>query len=88
MNGFSIKWYIPLILLCLSVLFGHPGAVSECFAQQHRFSSENSADGPSIVLAEKTFDFGEVDEGSVVSHEFTVKNEGGTELQIKKVSPD
>lgn len=58
------------------------------FFQRNAFASENPLEAPSMVISETRFDFGEVDEGSVISHDFTVKNTGNTELQINKVSPD
>ncbi|NLI83085.1 MAG: DUF1573 domain-containing protein [Deltaproteobacteria bacterium] len=41
-----------------------------------------------MIIPETVFDFGEADEGSVVTHEFTVRNTGKSPLQIHKVSPD
>jgi hypothetical protein len=43
--------------------------------------------GPRAQLDETTFDFGEVMEGSSVSHDFKVKNTGTEELQITQVRP-
>ena len=43
--------------------------------------------GPHAQLDETTFDFGEVMEGSSVSHDFKVKNTGTEELQITQVRP-
>ena len=88
MNDRSFKWCIGLSLLCLSVICGQPGGVPDSLAQQARSSSDNPVDAPAIAISETRFDFGDVDEGSVVSHDFIVKNNGGAELQIIKVSPD
>lgn len=44
--------------------------------------------GPSIQVSESNYDFGEVDEGAKVSHDFVVENRGAGELAITKVSPD
>lgn len=88
MNDCSFKWYISTALLCLSVICSHPGGVSVSLAQQDRLSSDNPAETPSMVISETRFDFGDLDEGSVVSHDFIVKNNGKTDLQIMKVSPD
>ncbi|MFZ2445054.1 MAG: DUF1573 domain-containing protein [Syntrophobacteraceae bacterium] len=88
MNYRSFNWCISLTLLCLFVICGHPGGVTDCLAQQDRSSSDNPAEGPSMIIAETKFDFGDVDEGSVVSHDFIVKNNGRADLQINKVSPD
>jgi len=43
--------------------------------------------GPSMVLPESSFDFGEVDEGRVVEHTFRVLNKGTQPLEIRKVNP-
>jgi Protein of unknown function (DUF1573) len=43
--------------------------------------------GPSMVLPESSFDFGDVDEGKVVEHTFRVLNKGNQPLEIRKVNP-
>ena len=47
-----------------------------------------SLGGPSILVPESNYDFGEVDEGTRVFHDFIVENKGTAELAITKVSPD
>jgi hypothetical protein len=42
---------------------------------------------PILALKEREFDFGEVKEGSRITHAFTVQNKGTATLEIKKVSP-
>ena len=42
---------------------------------------------PVIVVKETTFDFGQVSEGDVVTHDFQVLNQGTAPLEIKKVKP-
>ena len=88
MNNNSFLRYASLSLLCLVVICTHPVGASECLAQPTSLSSDNAGDAPSMAISETRFDFGEVDEGSVVSHDFIVKNSGGADLQIMKVSPD
>lgn len=43
--------------------------------------------GPKMVFQEKSFAFGEVDEGRKLEHTFTVSNRGESPLEIKKVKP-
>ena len=45
------------------------------------------AEGPRIVIEEKSFDAGEIKEGAVIEYTFTVKNRGDEVLEIRKVSP-
>lgn len=40
---------------------------------------------PKIVAKESEFNFGEVDEGIIVSHKFIIYNRGGENLEIQKV---
>ncbi len=42
---------------------------------------------PRMVLEETSFDFGKVDEGTVVEHDFIVVNKGNQPLEIMKVVP-
>lgn len=44
-------------------------------------------EGPRLQLGETTFDFGEVKEGSTVSHDFIVENIGNADLKIEQVGP-
>ena len=43
------------------------------------------AEEPYLELKENSFDFGKVDEGSVIEHSFVVKNNGNADLRIEKV---
>ena len=47
----------------------------------------STQDQPRILFDSTRYDAGEVWEGDVVSHAFTVKNTGTAELTIKKVKP-
>ena len=40
---------------------------------------------PKAVFLEKSFDFGNINQGEIVTHEFTLKNEGTSPLKIDKV---
>jgi hypothetical protein len=43
--------------------------------------------GPKFVLKEKEFDFGEVKEGAILKHSFSVRNKGNEPLRIIRVKP-
>lgn len=88
LNEHPFKRFIVLSLLCLWTVCSHLGGVPDSLAQQDRlFPDENPGEAPSMVVPETSFDFGEVNEGSVVSHDFVVRNMGRASLQIIKVSP-
>ena len=40
-----------------------------------------------MVLKEREFDFGEVKEGEVIEHSFSVFNQGDAPLEIVRVKP-
>jgi hypothetical protein len=61
---------------------------SASLSQENVLSLANPLAGPSIQVPETTHDFGQVDEGSKVSHDFIVENKGRADLHITKVSPD
>jgi len=42
---------------------------------------------PSLQLMETNYDFGEVEEGAVVSHDFELRNTGSDPLEIIEVRP-
>ncbi len=42
---------------------------------------------PRLALDEEEFDFGKVREGSRVTHEFVLRNQGNAVLEIKKIQP-
>ena len=64
-----------LIALCLLLVSDAPS-----LAQGGR--------GPKMVLKEKTFDFGSIDQWEIVEHAFLVSNQGDKALRIERVSPD
>ena len=74
----SFSWYVsgyaaqPLMVNAL-----HPGNVLLASAQE----------APRMQLSETSFDFKEVPEGSIVSHDFIVWNTGNTVLKIDQVGP-
>jgi hypothetical protein len=74
----SFSWYVsgyaaqPLTVNAL-----HPGNVLLASAQE----------APCMQLSETSFDFKEVLEGSIVSHDFIVWNTGNTVLKIDQVGP-
>ena len=43
--------------------------------------------GPRLVVKEKSFDAGEINEGQNLEHEFIVSNEGDSVLKIEQVKP-
>jgi hypothetical protein len=64
---------IQLVIVCV-VLFG-----VLCWAQE--------PSGPSMVLDETDFDAGQVIQGELIKHAFTVQNSGDQALEIHKVNP-
>lgn len=72
------------ILNLLVALNGHgqPNAAPEVAA-----SAGGSDSAPRIAVAAPVYDFGRIKAGTVVRHDFVVKNTGGTELEIRTVSP-
>lgn len=50
-------------------------------------SPPSSGKTPSISVPESTYDFGEVAEDGIVSHDFIVKNTGLGPLEINQVRP-
>ncbi|MCU0574605.1 MAG: DUF1573 domain-containing protein [Syntrophobacteraceae bacterium] len=64
------------------------GSASANHLQGHLLVAAGSLGGPSILVSENNHDFGEVNEGSKVLHDFIVENRGTGELTITKVSPD
>lgn len=79
-----VKALVPgLLALCL-----YCGMASASLPQEDVLSSAGTSGGPSILVSETRHDFGQVDEGAKVSHEFIVENKGKADLTITKVSPD
>ena len=68
---------------CLSVLFLGLALVL-C---THGRAPAADSPGPRILLPETLFQFGEVQEGEVVKHAFSVQNKGTQVLEITDVKP-
>jgi hypothetical protein len=75
---------------CLWLGCAQAAATSGSVSQQVPSLSPSSGEtpGPAIHIPQNIFDFGEVAEGSKISHEFTVRNMGRATLEIQKVTPD
>jgi len=56
--------------------------IQEDFASM---TPEQKANAPKITFSEKVFDFGTVKQGESVVHEFVFKNEGKSNLEIRRV---
>lgn len=71
-----MKSVLMLALFCFMILFflGSP-------------ESAEKGTGPQMVMTETSHDFGEVDQGALVEHSFTVMNRGDQVLEIKSVNP-
>ena len=83
----AFKWRVSMFL-CLGLFYALSVGASDSFCQQNTLSRGNPREAPSITFSETKFDFGEVDEGSEVTHDFTVRNGGKAELRITKVNRD
>jgi len=73
-NLIAAARYLLLVILMVVVL--------PCYAYP-----QDEGKVPRLALDERDFDFGRVKEGSHVSHEFTVKNQGNAVLEIEKIQP-
>lgn len=51
-------------------------------------AQEPAKAGPIVEIKERLYDFGEIPEGEVVAHAFTVVNRGSALLKIEKIQPD
>ena len=47
--------------------------------------SQDNKQAPNLALPETEFDFGEVKEGSTITHDFVILNKGDSILEINKV---
>lgn len=63
-----------------------PSALSAPVPSRQPASEKPSDIGPSIGFAESAFDFGRVESGKVVRHEFTFTNAGNQVLEIRDVA--
>lgn len=66
----------PALILCTATL-----------ALLSLFHPSLADQGPRIQMMEKRYDFGPVNEGAVLTHEFKVFNRGDQPLVIERVSP-
>ena len=76
-------------MLCLWLDCAQAADPSGNLSRQVPSPSPGSGEAPAPVIhiPESSFDFGEVAEGSIVAHDFIVRNSGKETLQINQVSP-
>lgn len=73
-------------LVCLVALVPNLQAASDG-SQKNSTSPESSKGSPVISVPESTYDFGEINEGGEVSHDFLIRNTGNATLDINQVRP-
>ncbi|MBU2499649.1 MAG: DUF1573 domain-containing protein [Proteobacteria bacterium] len=59
-----------------------------CFVLDPASSLAKGGGGAKIVLKERKFDFGRVDQWEMIEHAFLFTNQGEETLRIERVSPD
>ena len=85
--GRSLKWCICLLACCAWAFTAHFAFAAEEAAQQKSSPAPPPVEAPAIVIAQPTFDFGEVMEGGEVDHDYAIANNGKGPLQITEVRP-
>ena len=63
-------------------LLAASGSIEEDFT---KLTAAQKANGPKMVLAEETHNFGTIKQGAVIEHDFKFKNEGKETLVIRKI---
>lgn len=83
----AMRWVtVVAVLLFIPLLIAQQGAIQKD-PPQTTGAPANSGPPPKAVFTETKHTFGEVQRGEVLTHTFTVKNEGKSDLLISKVSP-
>jgi hypothetical protein len=87
-SAWALVVVVVLVLLSGGLCYGSaqqtaPGKPSPEAAQ----NASTTNPPPALQMGETSFDFGDVDEGETIRHDFKVKNTGAGELQITRVSP-
>lgn len=83
----TLTWLLTIAIALLPALAGASDAPAQAPPSKPAPTGTAPAAAPSIVIDESTFDFGTADEGSVVTHEFKVRNTGSSVLTIDQVRP-
>lgn len=73
----KIKWFTILMIL-FPVIFSLNVAIG---------ASEKTEKAPKAVVVDPNYEFDPVPEGTKVTHDFIIKNEGTETLEITKVKP-
>lgn len=71
MNNIAIKSFLIILIFLLIPCSAYPQNINQ----------------GSLVLKEWEFDFGKIQEGSSISHDFIVLNQGDEIIEIQKVAP-
>jgi len=67
------------------VLLGAPATIGAADAPAATAASVAPAENPHAVLPELKYEFEAVVDGTLITHDFKIKNEGAAELAIQKV---
>jgi hypothetical protein len=63
-------------------LLAASGSIEEDFSG---LTAEQMANSPKMTIGEETFNFGNIEQGEVIEHDFSFKNEGKETLLIRKI---
>jgi hypothetical protein len=80
------KWSFVVLILLFWINFAC-AAEQAGKAPEQTAAPETARGAPAISIPETSHDFGEIGEGTPVSHDFLVKNTGNATLEIQKVQP-
>lgn len=83
----ALKWFLCILIGCCWVNIAHAADSSAPAAQPNPSSAAAAKAAPAIQVPETSYDFGAVQQGKVIEHNFMIKNTGKGTLQIKQVRP-
>ncbi len=83
-----IKWFLCVLIGCFWINLAHAADSPAATVVQPAASEATAAKAaPAIEISHPSYNFGTVQEGKPIAHDFTVKNTGRGILRIKQVQP-
>jgi hypothetical protein len=67
-----VSWHVTFFIWLFGLFCALSVGSSESFSQQNTSTPRNPGEAPSMAISETMFDFGQVDDGSEVSHDYIV----------------
>ncbi len=83
----SLKWFLCILIGCSWINLAQAADSTATASNSQTSDAATAKQAPAIEIPHPNYDFGVIDQGKTIKHDFIVKNTGPGTLRIKQVRP-